>query len=249
MKFEDGIFEEEYITRFSQTSANGEVTNKSIISLLENTAGEHSAYFKFSITDIADKNLTWFILSWKLQVIKRPKALQKVKVQTWGRPVEKLVALREFKVFNENGELIAIATSTWCLVNTETGRIAKMPENLEEIYHKFRDEMVFKTEDVKKLTIPKSEATYIDEYKIRRFDLDGNMHVHNLNYINFAYELLPDEVYNKGELNNLEIVYKKEIKYGETIKSSLYVEDDCYTIVIKDEAEEVVHAIIKLYNS
>lgn len=248
MKFEDGIFEEEYITRFSQTSANGEVTNKSIISLLENTSGEHSAYCKFSIVDIISQNLTWFILSWKVKIIKRPKALQKVRVQTWGRPVEKLIALRDFKIFDENGELISIATSTWCLVNTKTGRITKMPENLEEIYHKFPNEAVFNEEEIEKLTIPKSEAKYIDEYKIRRFDLDGNMHVHNLNYIDFAYELLPEEVYNSGELNNLEIVYKKEIKYGETIKSSLYVENNCYTIVIRDEKEEIVHAIVKLYN-
>ncbi len=247
MKFEDGIFEEEYITRFSQTSANGEVTNKSIISLLENTAGEHSAYCKFSIVDIVKQNLTWFILSWKLQVMKRPKALQKVKVKTWGRPVEKLVALRDFKIFDENDELIAIATSIWCLVNTKTGRITKMPENLEEIYHKFREEAVFKPEEIEKLAVPKSEVTYVDEYKIRRFDLDGNMHVHNLNYIDFAYELLPEEIYKAGELNNLEIVYKKEIKYGEKIKSLLYVENNVYTIVIRNETEDVIHAIVKLY--
>lgn len=248
MKFENGIFEEEYITRFSQTSANGDVTNKSIIALLENTAGEHSAYCKFSIMDIAEKNLTWFILSWKLHVIKRPKALQKVKIQTWGRPVEKLIALRDFKVYDEEGELIAIATSIWCLVNTKTGRITKMPENLEEIYHKFHDISVFDNKEIKKLEVPKSEIKYKDEYRIRRFDLDGNMHVHNLNYIDFAYELLPEDVYKRGELDNLEIVYKKEIKYGETIKSLLYIEEGCYTIVIKDDKEEIIHAIVKLYN-
>lgn len=248
MKYEDGIYEEEYTTRFAQT-LHGEVSNKNLLSYLEDTGGAHSAHCKFSIVDIEKDNLTWFILAWKMKVIKRPKAAQKIKIQTWGRPVKKLFMLRDFKIFDETGEIIAIATSKWCLIDTKTGKIAKVPDNLEEIYHKFRDESVFEIDDIKKLTVPNCEIQKEDKYKIRRFDLDGNKHVHNLNYVNFAYELLPEDIYDGKELNNIEIMYKKEIKYGETIKSSLYVEDGVYTIVIKDETEEVIHAIVKLYNN
>lgn len=247
MKYEDGIYEEEYTTRFAQT-LHGEISNKNLLSYLEDTGGAHSAHCKFSITDIAKDNLTWFILSWKMKVIKRPKSAQKIKIQTWGRPVKRLFMLRDFKIYDDAGEVIVIATSKWCLVDTKTGKIAKVPDNLEEIYHKFRDEAVFETDDISKLTVPNKEVQKYDEYKIRRFDLDGNMHVHNLNYVNFSYELLPEEVYNGKELNNIEIMYKKEIKYGETIKSSLYVENGIYTVVIKDEKEEIIHAIVKLYN-
>lgn len=248
MKLEDRVFEEEYTVRFSQTATHKGATNKSLLSFLENTAGAHSAYCKFSIIDILDKDLTWFILSWKLKVIKRPQASQRIKVQTWGRKMSKLFFLRDFKILDENEEILAIATSKWCLVNTKTGKIAKAPENIEEIYHGFKDDPVFQCEDTAKLIIPKSEVQYVDEYKIRRFDLDGNNHVHNLNYVDFAYELLPEEIYAREELSNIEIIYKKEIKYGETIKSSLYIEDGSYTIVIRDETEETIHAIVKLYN-
>ncbi len=246
MSIEEGIYEEEYITRFAQT-LHGEVSNKNLLSYLEDTGGAHSAHCKFSIVDIAKDNLTWFILAWKMQVIKRPKAAQKIKIQTWGRPVKRLFMLREFKIFDEKDELIAIASSKWCLVDTKIGKIVKAPDNLEEIYHKFREESVFEIDDISKLTVPNSDIVKNDEYKIRRFDLDGNMHVHNLNYVNFAYELLPEDIYNGKELNNIEIEYKKEIKYGEIIKSSLYVENGIYTIVIMDEKEEVIHAIVKLY--
>ena len=55
------------------------------------------------------------------------------------------------------------------------------------------------------------------------------------------------DVYTGNELNNVEIAYKKDIKYGETIHSFLYVENNQYTIVIKDEDEQLIHSIIKLY--
>ena len=41
-------------------------------------------------------------------------------------------------------------------------------------------------------------------------------------------------------------MYKKEIKYGETVKCLFKEEEEYYTIVIKD-IEGTIHSIIKLY--
>ena len=248
MKFENGIFEENYKISFSQMGIHDVLTNRSFLSLMENLAGQHSAYCHFSFSDIAKDNLSWVILNWKLQVFRRPKDEEEVVVETWGRFFNKIFVLRDFKVIDDDGNLCAIATSKWCLINNEKGKIAHMPDNLDEIYHGLNSTSVFNIDDLPKLNVPKDvEPSFSDKYKIRRFDLDFNHHVHNLNYLNFAYELLPMDVYTGNELNNVEIAYKREIKYGETIHSFLYTQDNQYTIVIKDEDEKIVHSIIKLY--
>ena len=74
-----------------------------------------------------------------------------------------------------------------------------------------------------------------------------NKHVHNLNYLNIAYELLPEDVYDGSELNNVEILYKRELKYGDIAKSYLYNQDDSYIIVLKSEDNSILHSIIKLF--
>ncbi len=248
MKLENCIFEESYLTGFSQTGIHNVLTNKSFLSLMETIAGTHSGYCHYSFNELALENKSWVLLEWKLQVLKRPYADEKIVLKTWGRPLtSKIYVLRDFQMFNEAGELCAIATSKWCLINTTTGKIAKLPNNISEIYHGFRDYSVFNESDAPKLEVPDSAPIVSDQYKIRRFDLDLNKHVHNLNYLDYAYELLPENIYDGNELNNVEIVYKREIKYGETIKSFLYVQDNEYTIVIKSEDEKVVHSIIKLY--
>ena len=105
-------------------------------------------------------------------------------------------------------------------------------------------------------------------YKIRRFDLDLNKHVHNLNYLDYAYEVLPEEVYfGDNELKNVEIAYKKEVALNEEIRIELYESDNdklkikertnvtferftetpVFTILIKSKDENELHAIIKLY--
>ena len=246
-KLENGIFEDTYKTSFSQTGIHNVLTNKSILSILENIAGCHSAFVHYTFCDLAKYNLTWVLLNWKLKVIKRINADVNVKVQTWGRFMSKAFVLRDFKIFDENGNLCVIASSKWCLVNTSSGKISKMPNNLPEIYHGFHDESVFDIEDLPKLVVPSSEPIAIDTYRIRKFDLDLNKHVHNLNYLNIAYEILPDNIYEAEELNNVEILFKKELKYGDTVKSYLYKENNSFIIVMKSLDDTVLHAIIKLY--
>lgn len=247
MKLENSIFEETYRTSFAQTGVKDVLTNKSFLSIMERVAGAHSSYCHYTFKDLAKDNLSWVILSWKLKVFKRPKADETLTVQTWGRFFNKLFVIRDFKIFNEKGDLCAIASSKWCLIDTRINKIAKLPDNIDEIYHGFRNESVFDIEDIPRLTVPLSNYLDVDTYKIRRFDIDINKHVHNLHYLNFAYELLPFDVFLGEELNNLEIMYKREIKYGETIKSYLYKDNDVYTIVIRSEDDNILHAIVKLY--
>lgn len=247
MKLENGIFEESYLTGFSQTGIHNVLTNKSFLSLMETIAGAHSGYCHYSFNELSKENKAWFLVNWKLQVFKRPSADEKVVIKTWGRFHNRLFTIRDFKMFNEAGEICAIASSKWCLVDISSGKIVKLPDNIEEIYHGFCKESVFKIEDLPKVIVPHQIPVSSDTYKIRRFDLDINKHVHNLNYLNYAYELLPENIYDGKELNNVEISFKKEIKYGDTIKSFLYIEDNIYTIVIKSQDDSITHAIIKLF--
>lgn len=245
-KFENGIFEDTYRTNFTQVGTRDVLTNKSVLSILENIADAHSVYCHISFGDLLSRNLTWVILNWKLQILKRIPANINIRIQTWCREFNKAFIYRDFKIFDEQNNLCAIATSKWCLIDTVKGKIAPMQNESISIYG-LNDESVFNIHDLPKLNIPSIESVTSDNYKIRRFDLDLNKHVHNLNYLNIAYELLPDEVYDGEELNNVEILYKRELKYGDTAKSYLYKDEDCYYIVIKSLDETITHSIVKLF--
>ena len=52
------------------------------------------------------------------------------------------------------------------------------------------------------------------EYTILKRDLDSNSHVNNLNYIDFAYEVLPSNI----DIKELEISYLKESKLDDKLE-------------------------------
>ena len=85
------------------------------------------------------------------------------------------------------------------------------------------------------------------EYKAQRRDIDINKHIHNLYYLDYAYEVLPEEVYEAPECNNIEIMYKKQIRLNDEFKCLYTKEKNQNIVTMKSEDENTLHAIIKLY--
>ena len=70
--------------------------------------------------------------------------------------------------------------------------------------------------------------------------------MHNIYYLDLAYEALPEDIYNGKQLNNIRVQYRKEIKLGETVKCRYTREEDKHIVTIISEDEKNIHAIIEL---
>ncbi len=100
------------------------------------------------------------------------------------------------------------------------------------------------------MEVPKLREPQISEYKhsytCKRWDIDVNGHMHNLNYINLAYEVLPESIYF-SQLNNIEVIFKKQIKIGETIDCFYSNIDNTNIITIKNKDSNTINAIVKIF--
>ena len=117
------------------------------------------------------------------------------------------------------------------------------------MWNKYKSEIgkcVFENPEIEKLKVPEKFENGI-LYKVQRRDIDVIGHMHNLCYLDLAYEALPDEVYNKRPFDNIRVMYKKEIKFGETVKCKYAIENDRNVVVIKSKDEKILHAIIELW--
>ena len=188
---------------------------------------------------------TWILLSWKVKVNKRPLINDTVTVKTWSRLIDKFYAYRDFEVRNQYNEVIAIITSKWVFVDIDKGKLIKVSEEVAESYKTETENAVFKEKDLEKLSEPKEYSSSI-LFKITRNMIDINKHLHNIYYLDIAKEALPEEIAFGNELNNFEIMYKKEIKLGEIVKALYSFEAGYHYVTIKSEDESIIHSIIRL---
>ncbi len=239
-------FERNYLIGIEDIGKSNQITNLGFLKYLEEIACSHSATCGYGANDIETKKKAWLLMDWKLKVIERPIYENILTIKTWARKISEnsFFSYRDFEVFC-NGNLVAIATSRWVLFDFETKRITKLTD---EIYLPYNPEdlHVFELEEIEKSKEP--EEKYLSmHYTVKRFDIDINKHMHNLNYLKLAYECLPENVYFNEELKNVKIMYKHQILLGENVKCYYSRAKEKNIITIKSEDDKVLHSIIELY--
>ena len=240
------FYEKEYSVQVRDTRKSTKITNKGFLGLMEDVASLHSSEIGFGIYDIPKTNLTWLLLDWKLQVFSRPQFEDTINVKTWSRGSEKYYAYRDFEVYDKSENLLAIATSKWILIDTQKGKVTKVEDDIANSY-KPENKSVFKDKKLDKLIEPES-FTFTLDYKLARRDIDLYNHMHNLYYLDLAYETLPENVYEKkDEFNNIRITYKREVKYGSEIKCMYTKQNDKHVVVIRSKDGKILHSIIEMW--
>ena len=221
------IFKEQFTMQLKDIGKENYMKNRAILEIFENIGTHHSDIAGYGPNDIKRTGVTWVLLDWKVQVLKRPKYGEKLNVSTWGRTMKRTYTYRDFEMYDEENNLCVIGTSKWVLIDIETGKIAKI------------------TEEIYELKAPEEYSSEI-EYKVSRRDIDLNGHMHNLYYLDIAYEALPEDVYEKRPFDSFRIQYKKEVKLGDVVKCRYTFKDDKHIVSICNSDGSRVHAIIVL---
>lgn len=236
--------EQDFYLSIREINNKTELTNKGILSFFEDIGGYQSDLAGFGLKQIEQTRISWVLLHWKVKVLKRIKYDGKpIKVRTWSRGMKRACCYRDYEIYNSKGELCVIGSSKWALIHLDNGLMRLS----EDILNKYAtdNKCVFGDDfDFLKIREPENYS-YEYSYTITRRDLDINGHMHNLNYLDLAYEALPEAVYNNHCFDNFEIMYKKEAKLGDKLKCLYSNNRNEHIITIKSEDEKTLHAIVK----
>lgn len=189
------IIEKEYTVDLAQVGNSNLLTNHGILELLESIACYHSGLVHLGINEIDETGFTWILLHWKVKVLKRVDYGDTVNVKTWAGYANKFYTLRDFEIYNKNGELICIASSKWALIDIHSKSITKITEDIIGRYEA-ENKSVFNETDIAKIKQPELSAPSCFQFKIQRRDIDVNEHMNNVYYLDYAIEALPEEVYS-----------------------------------------------------
>lgn len=239
------IFTNKFQITLSMLTNSNYVSNKGLLTLLQDIAEMHSAQVGYGITDIEKTNYSWALLNWKVKIISRPKYGDTITINTWSRYSTKLYSYRDFEILNSKGEIIAIASSKWILIDVLKSRVAKIEEQLISKYYP-ENKSVFDIIDLPKLEEPESFSNSVN-YKIRKSDIDINNHVNNLCYLDMAFEAFPDDMYKLNTCNEFEILYKHQIRVDDKIIANYSFENNTNYIVVKNEDGKTLHSIMKFW--
>ena len=236
--------EREFYIGLSDLINGNKLKNTSLLSFLEDMGGIHSSMVGNGLYDIERTKQSWILLSWKVKLNKRPMYADEIKIKTWSRKMDKLYAYRDYEIFDKDNNQIGVATSRWILIDIDSRKILKLDESLEKLYTKEDIDITGINTNFGKIKEPEC-YTNETEFKITKNLIDINNHVHNLYYMDIASEVIPEDILRNNDLNDFEVMYKKEIMKDEIIKCLFTEIEDSYIVAIKSLDESILHAIIK----
>ncbi len=209
------IWREAYTIPSHDISVNGRVKFYILCNLLLDSASIHAAHLHFGYDDMKAEEQYWVLSRFVVKMIKYPGFHEKIYIETWPKGVDRLFALRDFKIFSETGEEIGLATSAWIILDAITRRPKKL-DHFSDLYEFNKHQHAIKELPVKISGIETADKTF--SFKARFSDLDLNNHVNSGKYIEWIQNCFPAEVYHKKNISSFQINFLSETRFGEKVE-------------------------------
>ncbi|TXG57277.1 hypothetical protein EZV62_018590 [Acer yangbiense] len=182
-----------------------------------------------SILNLLQNNLIWVVSRMQLQVDHYPIWGEIVEIDTWVGASGKNGMRRDWLIRSQaTGHIFARATSTWVMMNEQTRRLSKMPEEVRaEISPWFIQKQAIKEDVAERINKLDNKAKYaISGLKPTRSDLDMNHHVNNVKYVRWMLENIPDQVVQSHQLSGIILEYRRECSSSSIVQSLCEPEED-----------------------
>jgi medium-chain acyl-[acyl-carrier-protein] hydrolase len=218
----------------------------SIFNYLQDAASNHAETLGWGYNNLIKENLTWILYRVKL-IINNYKGMgDTIRIDTWPKGVDGLLALRDFKLFDENENIFALASSGWLLVDSNTMRPVKSEKLYKRINHVYLDSENAIIETPGKINAPEN-IEKIRERIIMYTDIDVNNHVNNAKYVEFALDCFSTEEFAIKEIKSIHINFLSELKYGDKVTiSKCWLNNSNQAIImgVKNDSNEAFQSII-----
>jgi len=175
----------------------------------------------------------WILYRWFINSYEKIENGDEIEIETFSRKVERFYAFRNFHIY-KNGKRVLEADCKWVLVSDE-GKISRITEEVAEKYGQYDG-----------FEMPKSEVKRLDEYDgeskihIRKADIDVYGHVNNSNYMQYIFDVIDTD----KKVKNIDVVYKKELKFGDNPQILFTQSEDSFECAIV--TGDTVHTLTKI---
>lgn len=253
MKNNSDIFSQEFNLPYSALSIGGSVKMDWLLNTFQDAASAQCHAQGISGFDMAEKNLKWVVVQYRIHVHKPIKWMAPLMTQTWRAPWKNLYEARQFRLMDKSqpelpgAQPLVTASSIWVLIKAENNRPVRLAPNMPAPL------MESPLQEPVQLIKPDAELDRVDHecsFPVRFLDLDLNEHVNNRVYVRWAVDSLPGRLNLEYTPVKCDVIYQKEALPRDTVQiriSTTFEKDTLFTdhvIIRQDSGEKLAHLML-----
>ena len=208
------IWSEQSTVRSYDVGSNGLLKPQTLFQFFQEAASHHANDLGAGYDLLQSQGLFWALSRVKVEIAALPVWGDEVTLTTWPKGVDKIFAVRDFRMTDRQGGVLVKGTSCWLLVDVEKMRPRRVDSlarslPLNEHEHALQ-------ESLGKIAIPDGLGLRY-ERKVMASDLDVNNHVNNTEYVRWIADALDPVDGALPSIRTLQINYLEEARLGDTI--------------------------------
>jgi acyl-ACP thioesterase len=198
--------------------------------MMHETAWSHVSYLKKGWQELHEEGFFWALSKLHLKIAQLPKWNDTIRIDTWAKERESIMYLRDYEVFDEQGERVCCAISEWMLVDYRANKIVRL-EKLNTHLDFPKDRLAFEGRVPR---LPRPDFPENPNFlTVVLSDIDMNQHVNNASYVRWVLDRLLYDFYNQHQVKEVVINYTNQLKAGEQ-----------YCIAMQETTQKSINATI-----
>lgn len=207
------LFEKTFLVRSYEVDQAGRVRPTALLNYMQEVAGDHCRLLHVAVHDLMPLGLTWVLSRTHLRIFQAVHSREELQVRTWPATIERRFSCREFEMMAADGSHVAVATCSFAVLDLASRRPVLISERLPHYPILERRALNDDFESLPRLERPERELTF----RVGRGELDINRHANNVVYAAWGLETVPEGIAGECMLTDLEISYRAEAFFGETV--------------------------------
>jgi acyl-ACP thioesterase len=209
------IWREDFKIHSYEIGPSGFAIPQAICRFIQEAASNHADKLDVSAQEMARRNQLWVLSNLSLRMQTYPRWHESMSIETW--PVTKQSSIRAYRdltLLDGADQVIGRASTMWLLLNKENRRPLKIPTWLKAFTSPGHEVEILCAVNEKHFD---GTATNSQEFVIRASDIDWNMHVNNVCYLEWALEAIPAMFRLHNKISALDISFVAEGRYGNSV--------------------------------
>ena len=227
--------------KYYETDFKDEMKISTALAYMEEAACSSADELGFGYQFVKSRKQGFMITNTCCEFLQPIKVGEKLTVKTWPTPPSFVVFGREYSFLNGELQTLMNASSRWCLVDMQTGKLLQSKAIDNQDYSTYNTAKVLENVQWKIPVFKKDEGELKFTLTIANSEYDHNMHVNNTRYADYCMNVFSVAELADKSVKRFSISYIKQCKEGETLRFYRKKDaDGTYIVQGMNEADCVV---------
>ena len=201
------IWKEERLIESFDVDVLGRLRPQTLFAYLLNSAWNHARGTNYGHDELSARNLMWVLIKMEMHIKRVPLWGERISIETWGKRIVRLYALRDFVITSEAGEKLVSATSSWMILDRTSGRPQRFYQKSDSFpWQLGRDEIETNLDKVEEL----KGSIELARFFVLFSDIDVNRHVNSARYLQWMMDSHSYEHLSSTEAGSIELSFLSE---------------------------------------